>query len=61
MKILSIDVGIKNLAFCILEYLDDKYIIRQYRVIILRRLEDRGGTDRSATSICHLPLWEYYY
>ena len=27
MKILSIDVGIKNLAFCILENLNDKYII----------------------------------
>ena len=35
MKILSIDVGIKNLAFCILENLDNKYIIKEWDVINL--------------------------
>lgn len=35
MKILSIDVGIKNLAFCILERLENKYIIKEWDVINL--------------------------
>lgn len=37
MKILSIDVGIKNLAFCILENLNDKYTIKEWDVINLCR------------------------
>lgn len=35
MKILSIDVGIKNLAFCLLELKDDGYLIYNWDVINL--------------------------
>ena len=35
MKILSIDVGIKNLALCILESIDEKYSIKYWDVINL--------------------------
>ena len=35
MKILSIDVGIKNLAFCILESYENKYVIKEWDVINL--------------------------
>ena len=33
MKILSIDVGIKNLAFCLFEYIDEQYEILNWDVI----------------------------
>tara|TARA_B100000963_G_scaffold348556_2_gene356348 strand:+ start:25813 stop:26631 length:819 start_codon:yes stop_codon:yes gene_type:complete len=37
MKILSIDVGIKNLAYCLLELKDDEYVIHNWDVINLCR------------------------
>ena len=35
MKILSIDVGIKNLAFCLLENFENTYFIKEWDVINL--------------------------
>ena len=35
MKLLSIDVGMKNLAYCIVDYNNDKYLIEKWDVINL--------------------------
>ena len=58
MKLISFDVGIKNLSFCCLEYTDDKYDIYDWGILNISCDECcdhiiRGGNkcDKSATVI----------
>lgn len=44
MYILSFDVGIKNLAYCLIDYTDDKTIIKEWNIVNLT-FEDTNNED----------------
>ena len=54
MKIISIDVGIKNLAYCLLESCDDKtFNILQWDVLNLCGEEPKCQCDTKKKGICN--------
>lgn len=50
MKIISFDIGIKNMAYCILEFIDEKITIIDWNVLNLLNLET------TSKSVCEVKV-----